>query len=214
MYRMPKKSAVPEVPTQPPGRPRSFDSDAALCVAIDVFWQRGFEATSLDDLGRATGLSRSSLYACFGSQHALLMAAVRLYADERFAALSEHAASHPDPRAAVQRMLATIADVDGGPRGCLFVNAVAELAPADDELVAFARVHTARVGALMTATLVRPGCSAPQAAPCAAAMLALAMGATTLRKTDVSALALSNLMAQAERLLPLKPLTPKPRRRA
>ena len=208
---MAKKSAGSGVPL---GRPRGFDAAAALRVAIEVFWQRGYAATSLDDLNRAMGLGRSSFYACFGSKHALLMVAVRLYADERFAVLTDQASSHADPRAAVRAMLGVIAGAEGGTRGCLFVNAVAELAPADDELVAFARVHTARVGALMTATLVRAGCSRPQAAPCAAAMLALAMGATTLRKTGVSASALSNLMAQAERLLPLKPLTPKPRKRA
>lgn len=201
---MPKKSAVASVS---PGRPRGFDADAALRVAIAVFWQRGAGATSLDDLGQAMGLSRSSLYACFGSKHDLLMAAVRLYADERFAMLNETALANTDARAAVQAMLAIIADVKGGTRGCLFVNAVAELAPGDVELMRFAQVHTARVAALMAATLVRAGCNEAEATPRAGAVLALAIGVTTLRKTGVPASELTTLLAQAEQLLPLKTRT-------
>ena len=87
------------------GRPRGFDADAALRVAIDAFWEHGFEATSLDDLCRAMGLNRSSFYACFGSKHALFMAAVRLYADERFALLGDQTRSHADPLAAVRAMI-------------------------------------------------------------------------------------------------------------
>lgn len=206
---MAKKSAASGVPL---GRPRGFDAAAALRVAIEVFWQRGYAATSLDDLNRAMGLGRSSFYACFGSKHALLMAAVRLYADERFAVLTDRASSHADPRAAVRAMLGVIAEVEGGTRGCLFVNAVAELAPGDDELVAFAQAHTRRVGALMAATLVRAGCSRAQAAQRAGAVLALAIGVTTLRKTGAAASELTRLLAQADHWLPLK--TPMPKRRS
>lgn len=204
MQSMLNAVAVSRVPL---GRPRSFDPDAALRAALEVFWQQGYEATSLDDLNRAMGLSRSSFYAFFGSKHAVLMAAVRLYADERFAALTDQTKSNPDPRAAVGAMLAVIADVDGGARGCLFVNAVAELAPGDHELVAFAQAHTRRVHDLMTAAVTRLGCPRAEAAQRAGAVLALALGVTTLRKTGVSAPQLTGLLAQADHLLPLKPPT-------
>ena len=200
---MSKTSAVAKPPL---GRPRGFDAEAALRVAVDVFWQQGFEATSLDTLGDAMGLSRSSLYACFGSKHALLMAAVRLYADERYAALTSRVASCSDPRAAVRAMLAVIADIDGGTRGCLFVNAVAELAPGDAELLALAQSHTARVGALMEATLRRLGCTESEASERAGALLALVMGVTTLRKTGVPPAQLTALLTQADLLIPSPPL--------
>ncbi len=199
---MPKKSADARVPL---GRPRGFDADAALHIAMDVFWQQGYEATSLDALSHAMGLSRSSFYACFGSKHALLMAAVRTYADSRYAALTERVAACADPREAVRAMLAVIADVDGGTRGCLFVNAVAELAPGDDALVAFAQSHTARVGALKTTTLCRLGCGEAEASERAGALLALVMGATTLRKTGVPPSQLNGLLAQADHLIPIPP---------
>ena len=172
-----QKSAVV---TAPSGRPRSFDVGIALRVAVDLFWQQGFEVTSLETLCQAMGLSRSSFYACFGSKHALLMAAVQRYADDRFASLTECVATCTDPHDAVHTMLAVIADVDGGTRGCLFVNTVTELAPGDAQLVVLAQAHTARVGAL----------------------LALAMGITTLRKTGVPPSQLTRLLTQAAHLIP------------
>lgn len=172
-----------------------------------MFWQEGYEATSLDTLSEAMGLSRSSFYACFGSKHALLMAAVRAYADERYAALTARVASCNDPREAVRAMLAVIADVGGGTRGCLFVNAVAELAPGDTELMAFAQSHTARVGALMDASLRRLGCTRSDASKRSGALLALAIGATTLRKTGVPPAQLLALLTQADHLIPNPPPT-------
>ena len=199
---MSKESALAKSPL---GRPRGFDAEAALRIAIDVLWQQGYEATSLEALSHAMGLSRSSFYACFGSKHALLMTAVQRYADDRYAVLTERVASCADPREAVRAMLAVIADVDGGTRGCLFVNAVAELAPGDAELVAFAQSHTARVGALMEATLRRLGCSGSEASERAGALLALVMGVTTLRKTGVPPAQLNALLTQADHLIPSSP---------
>ena len=199
---MSKQSAAARAPL---GRPRGFDAEAALRVAVDLFWQQGYEVTSLDALSQAMGLSRSSFYACFGSKHALLMAAVQRYADDRYASLTERVAACPDPREAVRAMLAVIADVDGGTRGCLFVNAVAELAPGDAELVAFAQAHTARVGALMKATLRRLGCTEREASERAGALLALVMGVTTLRKTGVPPAQLTALLTQADHLIPSPP---------
>ncbi len=191
----------------PLGRPRGFDADAALRVAVDLFWEQGYEVTSLDALSQAMGLSRSSFYACFGSKHALLMAAVQRYADDRYKSLTERVAACTDPRDAVREMLAVIADVDGGTRGCLFVNAVAELAPGDADLLGFAQAHTARVGALMNATLRRLGCTEADAPARTGALLALAMGVTTLRKTGVPSAQLRGLLTQADHLIPSPPAT-------
>src|SRR5258708_8354183 len=99
-------------------RPREFDIDIALDRAMEAFWEKGYEATSLDDLCEVTGLSRSSLYATFGSKRTLLLQAVDRYVDRRnpqiaavlarplpiqaaFAALAppfiDHIASRPPP---------------------------------------------------------------------------------------------------------------------
>jgi AcrR family transcriptional regulator len=65
------------------GRPISFDKDGALEAAMLLFWERGFEGTSLADLTQAMGLNPSSIYAAFGDKHALFSLAVKRYMESR-----------------------------------------------------------------------------------------------------------------------------------
>lgn len=70
-------------------RPREFDAEVALERAMDLLWSKGYEATSLDDLCEATGLSRSSFYAAFGSKRQLLVSAVDRYTERRVSNLAD-----------------------------------------------------------------------------------------------------------------------------
>ena len=65
------------------GRPISFDRDAALEAAMLLFWERGYEGTSMADLTQAMGLNPSSIYAAFGDKHALFQCAVKRYMEMR-----------------------------------------------------------------------------------------------------------------------------------
>jgi AcrR family transcriptional regulator len=65
------------------GRPIGFDKDAALEAAMLLFWERGYEGTSMADLTQATGLNPSSIYAAFGDKHALFSLAVKRYMEIR-----------------------------------------------------------------------------------------------------------------------------------
>ena len=65
------------------GRPISFDRDAALEAAMLLFWERGYEGTSMADLTHAMGLNPSSIYAAFGDKHALFQLAVKRYMEKR-----------------------------------------------------------------------------------------------------------------------------------
>jgi TetR/AcrR family transcriptional repressor of nem operon len=124
-------------------RPREFDPDAALENAMQAFWAKGYEATSLDDLCAATGLARSSLYATFGDKHALLLAAIDRYTEIRIAAFLGERFGEPRP---IRKAFAAFIDeligriVSGsGRRGCFLGNCAAELARDDREAQARVR---------------------------------------------------------------------------
>lgn len=67
--------------TVKPGRPAAFDKEAALDVAMRLFWERGYEGTSMADLSQAMGIHPSSMYAAFGDKQALFALAAQRYAD-------------------------------------------------------------------------------------------------------------------------------------
>jgi len=115
------------------GRPREYDHDSALARAMEVFWGRGFTATSLDDLGAAMGMNRPSVYAAFGDKHELFVKALKFYRDAGQSALpSLLAPERPllaSLRALFSMLLATYLSGEDAPRGCLmFTVAAAEAA--------------------------------------------------------------------------------------
>lgn len=187
----------------PVGRPRGFEPQAALQAALDVFWRQGFEATSLDDLTAAMGLSRSSFYGTFGSKQAVLLASVQTYVDRIFASLESCASSEPDPVKAARAMFNTITGHSSDARGCLFVNSVTELAPRDPDLGRLARIHVDRVIALIASMLTRAEFSESVASSRAAALVSCAFGATVLRKAGLPRASIATMLAEAERLLEL-----------
>src|SRR5689334_12962468 len=63
------------------GRPRAFDLNHALDAALNVFWRKGYEGTSLPDLTKAMGINRPSLYAAFGNKEELFRRAVERYVE-------------------------------------------------------------------------------------------------------------------------------------
>lgn len=87
------------------GRPRSFDRDAALERAMEVFWAKGFEATQLADLMAAIGINPPSFYAAFGSKEALYREAVDLYLATVGAGSMRVLAEMQDVRGAIEGML-------------------------------------------------------------------------------------------------------------
>lgn len=105
------------------GRPRAFDVDKALDSALQVFWRRGYEGTSLSDLTEAMGINRPSLYAAFGNKEELFRKALDRYADGP-AAFIRDALNEPTARGVVQRMLnssAALLTDPCHPPGCLAV---------------------------------------------------------------------------------------------
>ncbi len=118
-------------------RPKAFDREAVLARALDVFWAKGYAATSLADLLAATRLSKSSLYDTFGSKRALFLAALDLYGrrlERDLVAGLEGDRPATEAIAATLRSAVLRATEAGDLRGCLFGNAAVELAPHDAEV--------------------------------------------------------------------------------
>lgn len=140
-------------------RPPQFDPDVAVQQALELFWDRGYAATSVSDLVAHLGIGRASLYGAFGSKHALYLRALRRYVATRQPDPVEML-SQPGPAVpAIQALIRHHVDActgDDAQRGCLLVNAAAELTPSDEQVTrivenAWYAVETALHSALVRA---------------------------------------------------------------
>jgi TetR/AcrR family transcriptional repressor of nem operon len=139
-------------------RPREFDTDTALDRAMELFWSRGYEATSLDDLCEVTGLSRSSLYATFGSKRDLLLRSVDRYVEQRtpnIAAILAQPLPIRDVFAALARRFIDQIVAGPGRRGCFLGNCAAELPRSDRAALARVRQGLKSTEATFRAALAR-----------------------------------------------------------
>lgn len=123
---MPPPMTTSHSPTR--GRPRTFDVDEVLHAALELFWKRGYQATSTRDLEASLGLSQSSIYNAFGSKHALLSAALDRYEtlidDELLCPLEASDAGLE----AIDDFLVALGHwiVHDGRQGCMLINMMAE----------------------------------------------------------------------------------------
>lgn len=137
-------------------RPRTFDADVVLDKAVEAFRSRGYGATSVDDLEKATGLGRASLYAAFKGKHPLFLAALRRYDATRAVRLLTLIEAEPTGRAALKRLFDAIlkqcaADGDG----CLIANAAMERGATDPDVARCVADNRKRVEGALTAALLR-----------------------------------------------------------
>src|SRR5579863_9970793 len=105
------------------GRPRGFGANEALEAAMRVFWEKGYEGSTLADLTEAMGINRSSMYATFGDKEALFRLAIARYA-EGPAAYVRKALEQRTARAVVEALLLGALELltdPSHPRGCLSV---------------------------------------------------------------------------------------------
>lgn len=105
------------------GRPREFNVAAALDAAMRVFWEKGYEGASLDDLTAAMGINRSSLYSTFGDKEALFQKVIARYAQGPVSYMHQ-ALQEPTARLVIERLVRETAKSlgdAGHPRGCLLL---------------------------------------------------------------------------------------------
>lgn len=141
----------------PRGRPKQFDDDEVLARAMQVFWRKGYDATSLDDLIAAMGIPRQSLYRTFTDKHTLFLRALKYY-DEHVMGVVLGLLTAKGP--AVDNLSNVFAvwrqSVNSPERmGCLMVNTGTQVAPDDTEVIKLIEANRQRGVAAFEKTLKR-----------------------------------------------------------
>jgi AcrR family transcriptional regulator len=151
--------------TRPRGRPRSFDELEALEKATQVFWSKGYDGVTIDDLVAGMGVGRPSLYAVFGDKRTLFLRVLRAYAETK-GALAAKAIFSPQPLrdslASFLRHIVESTTEEGSAVGCLLVC----VAPLVDDAEVRQFLQNALAGALaMVERRFRDGISAGEVPP-------------------------------------------------
>lgn len=141
------------------GRPKNYDQHNALRSAMELFWQRGYAATSLDDLLGVMSLSKSSFYAEFKSKDALYLKCMKEYRQMIVEHLEQVRLASGSTREFLETIFEeVIGDAQSGdPRGCLIVNSAVEFGQhksqfSEEVRCALAAVQAAFEKAILTGT--------------------------------------------------------------
>ena len=119
------------------GRSKEFEEKVVLRKAMELFWQQGYEKTSLNDLVEHMGIHRRSLYDTFGDKHTLFLKTIDCFSEFVKNRLELEILRAKTPKQAIQFIFNFMIDESAEHAlGCLFVNAATELAPRDEEVEA------------------------------------------------------------------------------
>jgi TetR/AcrR family transcriptional repressor of nem operon len=121
---------------RPVGRPREFDEEQVLVAAMEAFWRKGYEATSLVNLTDATGLNKASLYRVFGDKHQLFKSALQHYGQMEFQKVASVIRNDVSPLENLHAVVDKITSDFASDKGCMMINSLVELAPHDPEVKA------------------------------------------------------------------------------
>ena len=139
-------------------RPREFDEARALEKAMNAFWERGYNGTSVTDLIAATGLNKGSLYGAFGDKRTLFLKAVVHFRQRGLEVMREVLEQPGSAKEAIAEWMALVAKgccADDGWRGCFVFNTAVEMAPHDREIAEWVRQVMQRSQQMFRAALER-----------------------------------------------------------
>ncbi len=182
------------------GRPPSFDRDAALDRAMLLFWQHGFEGTSIAELTAAMGITPPSLYAAFGDKKALFREAVARYLGSPAQASDQ--ASARDAAFALLRAAALRFTGEDTPAGCLIATAAASCSPAAADIQAELASVRRNTEAWLCDRIERDGVATTEAEALAAHVMAVVQGLSTLARDGASRDKLLRMIDVAMRVWP------------
>lgn len=126
-------------------RTREFDEEKVLDAAMQLFWEKGYEATSLSDLTSRMGIQRPSIYSTFGDKRELFETSLRKYTMARAAEMRTRLAGIASVKEAFRTFFVEIVDEEYNAerlsRGCFCINTMVELAPHDEKFEILTREH-------------------------------------------------------------------------
>lgn len=114
-------------------RTKDFDEQEVLAKAVDVFWRKGYNGTSMQDLVDGLGISRSSLYDTYGDKHTLYLKALEKYQCNSSGAMCSIVNNTLSAKDAIRKLL-EYTTTDEEQKGCFLVNSEVEVAPHDTEV--------------------------------------------------------------------------------
>src|SRR5258708_31039631 len=122
-------------------RPKEFDQEKAIRKAVPLFSQKGFAATSTDDLMRAMEVGRQSMYGTFGDKRALFLKALEVYVSENVRAMNVELQAPGSPLAAIRSALVHFSERKdlSTTDGCMGINAICEFGMRDDDVTRITR---------------------------------------------------------------------------
>ncbi|KOR90534.1 TetR/AcrR family transcriptional regulator [Paenibacillus solani] len=140
------------------GRVREFDEEKVLDAAMQLFWEKGYEATSLSDLTSRMGIQRPSIYSAFGDKKELFETALRKYTSSRASETRTRLQTHQSVREAFRAFFENVVDEeysDSPSRGCFCINTMVELAPHDEKFEILTREHQMYLAVIFQETIER-----------------------------------------------------------
>ena len=192
-------------------RKKEFDVDTVLDNAMQAFWSRGYEATSLNDLLDCMQIQRASLYNAFGDKRTLFLETLRRYdAIHRRAEVAKRT-NMPSPRQAIlglfQDTVTTVVEYEAR-NGCFLINTALELSPHDEEVAEIVRTAFSHMEHKFFRKMIEKGRASGEIATSvvpaltARALLSLFIGLQVLSRSRPEKLLLQSIAKQAEALLP------------
>ncbi|WP_068505309.1 TetR/AcrR family transcriptional regulator [Paenibacillus kribbensis] len=140
------------------GRTREFDEEKALDAAVQLFWEKGYEATSLSDLTSRMAIQRPSIYSAFGGKKELFEVALRKYMMARASLVRTRLQSNPSVKEAFRAFFEGVVDeeyAEGIRKGCFCINTMVELAPHDEKFEILTREHQMYLSVIFQETIER-----------------------------------------------------------
>ncbi len=186
-------------------RPRAFDETDVIEKLMLVFWEKGYEATSMQDLVKASGLLKGSLYGAFGDKHALYMAALKHYDRTRIQAGIDMLNGEGSARQKIARLFdgvieSTKRGIFAG--GCLLCNASLEMAAVDRQVKSEVKTTIRRLKVAIMDALMQQMDNEERAASLAAFVVSAYFGVRVLAKGGAPAAMIGDTRDHCLQLVP------------